>query len=79
VRWIIALGIVSSIASAGCLSVGALEHHALNHERSSSVQAQLGDGETAAREAQLAASEHEASRLKAESRGRYWWREVLLR
>jgi len=56
---------------AGCVTVDSLERSAVRHERRADHLAELGDGAGAAREANRAASDHEAARRLAESRTRF--------
>jgi hypothetical protein len=62
----------------GCVSVASLERSSLQHEQRAREMAELGDGRGAAREVNLAVSDREAARRRAEKRSDYWVSEVLL-
>jgi hypothetical protein len=71
-------GILLLVPLSGCVSVSSLEHSSLVHERRAQVLGELGDGAGAAREANLAVSDQEAARRRAEKRCDYLMSEVLL-
>jgi hypothetical protein len=61
-----------------CVTTASLEDSAMEHEANARQLAQLGDGEEAARQAHLAASEREEARRRSERHHGYWHSEVLM-
>jgi hypothetical protein len=72
------IGGVGALALGGCVTPGTLDHSAARHEVRAARLAQLGDGEGAARERDLAVADREEAKLRARSRNHYLQSEVFL-